>query len=92
MIPPLRVMGCGDADATCLGFICFVVVNPYVLSANRVDLGFFVSLIFQFYPPPPGTLRVCQQQPTPWAVRVRWSGPCAPLSPIMVEPFSLIAM
>ena len=25
----------------------------YVLSANRVDLGFFVSKIFQFYSPPP---------------------------------------
>ena len=26
-----------------LGFVCFVVINPCVLSANRVDLGFFVS-------------------------------------------------
>ena len=36
------VMGCGTAEATGLGFVCFVVNNPRVLSANRVDLGFFV--------------------------------------------------
>ena len=30
------------AEATGLGFVCFVV-NSCVLSASRVDLGFFVS-------------------------------------------------
>ena len=33
-------MGCG-AEATGLGFVCFVVINPCVLSANRVDFGVF---------------------------------------------------
>ena len=32
------VMGCGTAEATGLGFVCFVVINPRVLSA---DLGYF---------------------------------------------------
>ena len=35
--------------------LCFVVLNPRVLPANGVDLGFFfvvVSKVFQFYPPP----------------------------------------
>ena len=32
-----------NTQSTGLGFVCFVVLNPYVLSANRVDLGFFVS-------------------------------------------------
>ena len=32
--------------------LCFVVINPRVLSANRVDLGLFVSSVLQ--PPPPG--------------------------------------
>ena len=32
-------MGCGAAEATGLGFVCFVVINPRVLSANRVDFG-----------------------------------------------------
>ena len=41
--PPLRTaIGCGAAEATGLGFVCFVVINPRVLSANRVDLDFFV--------------------------------------------------
>ena len=40
-------MGCGAAEATGLGFVCFVVINPRVLS-NRVDLGFFATYIFQF--------------------------------------------
>ena len=36
------------------GLCLFVVINSCVLSANReLILGFFVSLIFQFYPPPP---------------------------------------
>ena len=34
-------MGCGAAEATGLDFFCFVVINPRVVSANRVDLGFF---------------------------------------------------
>ena len=48
------------AEATGLGFVCFVVINPCVLSANRAWFwAFFVSWIFQFYlifqllPPPP---------------------------------------
>ena len=40
MSPPAGVMGCGAAEATGLGFVCFVVINPRVLSANS-DLGFF---------------------------------------------------
>ena len=36
-----RVMGCGAAEATGLCFVCFVVINPRVLSANRVDFGLF---------------------------------------------------
>ena len=32
------------AEATGLGFVCFVVINPCVLLANRVDFGlFFIS-------------------------------------------------
>ena len=41
------VMGCGAAEATGLGF---VFVNPCVLSANRVDLGFFFHKVSNFTP------------------------------------------
>ena len=37
----LLVMGSGAAEATGLGFVCFVVINFRVLSANRVDFGLF---------------------------------------------------
>ena len=40
-LPYVGVMGIGAVEATGLGFVCFVVINPRVLSANRVDLGFF---------------------------------------------------
>ena len=33
-------MGCGAAEATCLGFVC-IVVNPLVLSGNIVGFGLF---------------------------------------------------
>ena len=47
-------MECGAAEATGLGFVCFVVINPRMLSANRVDFGHFVEIIqFYLYPPPP---------------------------------------
>ena len=47
-------MGCGAAEATGLGFVCFVVISPRVLSANRVDLGFFFCFTnFPILPPPP---------------------------------------
>ena len=39
-------MGCVAAEATGLGFVCFVVINPCVLSANRVYLGFFCFINF----------------------------------------------
>ena len=42
-----RVMGCGAAEATGLGFVCILVINPRVLSANRI-LGF----LFHKFPPP----------------------------------------
>ena len=47
-------MGCGAAEATGLGFVCFAVINPRVLSTHRVDLGFFLFHKFPIYPPPPG--------------------------------------
>ena len=37
--------GEGEAETTGLSFVCFVVINPRVLSANRVDLGFFFCFI-----------------------------------------------
>ena len=33
-------MGCGAAEVTDLGSVC-IVINPRVLSVNRLDLGFF---------------------------------------------------
>ena len=39
-------MGSGAAEATGLGFFCFVVINPCVLAANRVDFGFFCFINF----------------------------------------------
>ena len=44
--------GCGAAEATGLGFVCFVVINPCVLSANRVDLRFLFHKFSNFTPPP----------------------------------------
>ena len=47
-------MGCGAAEATGLSFVCFVVSNPCVFSANRVfGLFCFINL---FPPPPPQEL------------------------------------
>ena len=37
---------CGAEEATGMGFVCFVVINPCVLSANRVDFGFFCFINF----------------------------------------------
>ena len=45
------MMGCGVAEASGLGFFCFGVINPHVLSANGVDFGFF--LFYKFSNPPP---------------------------------------
>ena len=53
-------MGCGAAEATGRGLVlfCFVVINPRVLLANRVDLGFFLFHKLSYFtpillPPPP---------------------------------------
>ena len=42
-----------------LGFVCFVVLNPCVLSVNRVDLGFFLFFFDRFsnFTPPQTFLR-----------------------------------
>ena len=36
-----------------MGFVCFGVINPRVLLANRVDLGFFLFHKFSHFTPPP---------------------------------------
>ena len=46
------------AEATGLGFVCFVVLNPRVLSANRVDFGFFLFQKLSNFTPPPSSLPV----------------------------------
>ena len=46
-------MGCSATEATGLGFVCFVVINPLVLSANRVDFGLVLFHKFSNLPPPP---------------------------------------
>ena len=38
--PYVVCMGCGAAEATGLGFVCFVVINPCVLLANKVVCGY----------------------------------------------------
>ena len=47
------VMGCGVAEATGLVFVCFIVINPCVLSADIIDLGFFLFHNFPILLPPP---------------------------------------
>ena len=46
-------MGCGAAQSTGLGFVCFVVINPRVLSVNGVDFGIFLFHKFSNLPHPP---------------------------------------
>ena len=41
-----------------LNFVCFVVINPPVLSANRVDLGLFCFINFPFLLPPPPEFQI----------------------------------
>ena len=47
------VMGCGAAEATDLGFVCFFFVNPRVLSANPSWFWAFCVINFPILPPPP---------------------------------------
>ena len=51
--PHAGVMRCGAAEPIGLGVVCFVVINPCVLSANRVDLGFFYFINSPILLPPP---------------------------------------
>ena len=46
-------MGCRAAEATSLGFVCFVVLNLRVLLANKVDFGLLFYRYSNFTPPPP---------------------------------------
>ena len=41
----------GAAEATGLGFVCFVVINPCVLAAKRVDFGIFLFYEFSNFTP-----------------------------------------
>ena len=51
--PNYFVMVCGAAEATGLDFVCFAVLSPRVLAADRVDSGFCfcnkVPLLSLFY-------------------------------------------
>ena len=48
LFTPPPVMGCGAAEATGLGFVCFVVINPCVSSVNRVVFFLFHKLYLFF--------------------------------------------
>ena len=50
--PPHAKKSISPCCRTGLGFICFVIINPCVLLANRVDFGLFFSKISKFPPPP----------------------------------------
>ena len=76
--PPAGVMGCGAAEATDLGFFCFVVMNPRVLSANRVE-RLFLFINFPISLPPPDhffSSRRCRKEPllTHWGLTLTF--PC----------------
>ena len=68
-------MGCGAAEATGLGFVCFIIINPCELSCSGADFGHFCL---------PLTLRTWSfrrrsallQNPRPWGI---WSGSWRPL-------------
>ena len=46
-------MGCGAAEATVLGFVCFVVINPRVLLFIFLFHKFSYLTSFVLHPPPP---------------------------------------
>ena len=64
-----------------LGFVCFVVINPRVLSANRVDFGllllfyilYHILLNFHFTPPPSETSKIIHPAPLAPSSRTRLS-------------------
>ena len=47
------VVGCGAEEETDLGFVCFVVSNPPVLSANKFVFGLLLFHTHFSIPPPP---------------------------------------
>ena len=58
------------SDWTGLGFVCFVVINPRVLSANRVDFGLFCFINFPILlPPPPPHNQGLPHSPRTWRRR-----------------------
>ena len=89
ILPYAGVMGCsGAAEATGPGFVCFVVINPCVLSANRVDFGFFLFHKFSNFTPPPldghvewkprrrNTTTLSAERAPPWRLRSLKSKTC----------------
>ena len=57
-------MGCRAAEATGLGFV-FVVINPRVLSADRVDFGLLCFINFSILLPPPPSDACCDERQQP---------------------------
>ena len=58
-------MGCGAVEATGLGFFCFVVINPCVVSCQPtelfwVDFGLFCFISFPILLPPPSLPQAAQ--------------------------------
>ena len=67
-------MGCGAVEATCVGFVCFVVPNPCVLLANRVDFGrLFCFINCQFHLPPPQARRNLTKSATVTTSKAAWA-------------------
>ena len=63
-----------DAEATGLSFVCFVTINPHLLSANRVDYGLYLfHTLSNFTPPLP--VRFQHQHHPNWQQRINWNNP-----------------
>ena len=72
----LVVMGCGAGEATDLGFACFVVINPCVLSTNRVDFELFFCCCFINFPiVTPRTEALSRRERFLKAVIAQWDHP-----------------
>ena len=55
-------MGCVAVEATDLVFVCFLVLNPRVLSANRVNFGLF--FLFHKFLLPQSGVTLAPPEPT----------------------------
>ena len=82
---PFPVMGCSAAEATGLGFVCFIVINPLCCQPTELIWVFLFHKLSNLPPPPPQVMLVAVVLVAATAAQIE----CQPYLTVILNKFEI---